>query len=452
VARHGPAEPTMQINHLTPPQKNRTRPAAAAICCILFLLFAFVPALSACAVQPDGAKTIQATTVKSPAPTKTATASATVTFTPTPINSAGATGTAEAEEARMAVTIAAELVATAAAAEATATAAQLELIAVDYYAQATATDQAQKIGKVMTVQAEDVFSGPMGGYLEAVAGKKPAPGAADVNLRNFVTRIRFAFRSPGDSVAGQTDEPNQPAGFTLQFREGSDGFTALVLYQDGRWELAIFDGQAITSKQEGRLLNLQPDSWNDLALYVDEVRGFFFLNGTLISQLALEETLHSGDVAVAMGKPTSTEPVGAAIDYVDFTVWAMEPILPTPTPTPTLTPFPTITPATPQPPEGLGQITLINETEDRPLSVDLPDCPGYIGSVDAGQRIDCQIPEGPYSWRAWGWGCQFFLPHLNLVRGTFVTLRIIRSDGICDYTLSLCIGDQCEMLEPIRIE
>jgi len=442
----------MQINHLTPPQKNPARPGAVALCSILVLLFASVAVLSACADQPDGAKTIKATTVKSPAPTKTATASATVTFTPTRINSAGATGTAEAEEARMAVTIAAELVATAAAAEATATAAQLELLAVDYNAQATATVQAQKIGKVMTVQAEDVFAGPMGGYLEAVAGKKPAPGAADVNLRNFVTRIRFAFRSPGDSVAGQTDEAKQPAGFTLQFREGSDGFTALILYQDGRWELAIFDGQAITSKQEGRLLTLQQDGWNDLALYVDEVRGFFFLNGTLISQLALEETLHSGDVAVAMGKPTSTEPVGAAIDYVDFTIWAMEPILPTPTPTPTLTPFPTITPATPQPPEGLGQITLINETEDRPLSVDLPDCPGYIGSVDAGQRIECQIPEGPYSWRAWGWGCQFFFPHLNLVRGTFVTLRILRSDGVCDYTLSLCVGDQCAMLEPVRIE
>jgi hypothetical protein len=442
----------MQINHTIPPQNNRARPGAMALSGILLLLFASVAVLSACAAQPDGAKTIQPATVKSPAPTHTATAPATMTFTPTAINSAGATGTAEDEEARMAVTIAAKLVATAAAAEATATAAQLELIAVDYDAQATATDQSQKIYKVMTVQAEVVFAGPLDGYLEAAAGKKPAPGSADVNLRNFVTRIRFAFRSPGDFVAGQSDENNQPAGFTLQFREGSDGFTALILYQDGRWELAIFDGQAITSKQEGQLLDLEPENWNDLALYVDEIRGFFFLNGTLISQLALDDTLHSGDVTVAMGKPTSTEPVGASIDYIDFTVWAMEPILPTPTPTPTLTPFPTITPATPQPPEGLGQITLINETEDRPLSVDLPDCPGYIGSVDAGQRIDCQIPEGPYSWRAWGWGCQFFLPHLNLVRGTFVTLRIIRSDGVCDYTLSLCVGDQCAMLEPVRIE
>ena len=430
----------------------RLSAGAHALGWLLLLLLASVVVLSACAVEPEGKQTTRSTTGESLAPTQTATASVTPTLTPTATRNAGATVSAEAQEARMAITIAAELVAAAAAAEATATAAQLATIALDYNAQGTATEQAQKIGKLMTVQAESVFAGPMEGYLEAAAGKKPAPGSADVNLRNFVTRTRFAFRPPGDSAADQPDEDNQPAGFTLQFREGSDGYTALILYQDGRWELAIFDGQAITSKQEGQLENLEPANWNDLALYVDEVRGFFFLNGTLISQLALDETLHSGDVAVALGLPTSTEPIGAGIDYVDFTVFAMEPILPTRTPIPTLTPYPTVTPATRQPPEGLGQITLINETEDRPLSVDLPDCAGYIGSVEAGQRIDCLIPEGSYSWRAWGWGCQFFLPHLDLVRGTFVTLRIIRSDGVCDYTLSLCIGDQCDILNPSRID
>ena len=442
----------MHFYHSNQLQNYRPRPGALVSACLLSLLLVSVAVLSACAINPESRVTIQSTIVESPAPTQTATASITPTLTPDATSNAGATVAAEAEEARMAVTIAAELVAAAANAEATATAAQLATIALDYNAQATATEQAQKIGKLMTVQAESIFAGPMAGYLEAAAGKKPAPGSADVNLRNFVTRTRFAFRSPGNSAADQLDEDSQPAGFTLQFREGSDGYTALVLYQDGRWELDIFDGQAITSKQEGQLINLEPANWNDLALYVDEVRGFFFLNGRLVSQLVLDETLHSGDVAVAMGRPTSTEPISASIDYVDFTVWAMEPILPTRTPIPTLTPYPTITPATPQPPEGLGQITLINETEDRPLSVDLPDCPGYIGNVEAGQRVDCLMPEGPYSWRAWGWGCQLFLPHLDLVRGTFVTLRIIRSDRVCDYTLSLCIGDQCDILYPSRID
>jgi hypothetical protein len=415
-------------------------------------MLATIVVLSACADRPEDTKNSRPTSIKSPAPTKTATASPSPSLTPTVFNSAGATATAEFEEARIAVTIAAELLATAIAAEATATAAQQELLIVDYNAQATATEQAQKISKLMTVQTEAIFTGPLDGYLEADAGKKPVPGSADVNLRNFVARTRFAYRLSGDAISGQSAVGNQLAGFTLQFRDSDDGFTALVIYQDGRWELAIFDGQAITNKQEGQLENLDPENWNDLALYVDEVRGFFFLNGTLVSQLALDDTQHSGDVAIAMGKPTTIEPVGAGIDYVGFTIWAMEPILPTPTPTPTLTPYPTITPATIQPPEGLGQITLINETEDRPLSVDLPACPGYIGSVNAGQRIECEMPEGPYAWRVWGWGCQYFLPHLDLVRGTFVELRIIRTNRACDYTLSLCIGDQCEILEPARVD
>ncbi len=443
---------TMSNKQKRHPQEYPTQPGAFALCCVLILMLATTTIFSACSDQPDAIKDSRPTGVKSPAPTKTATATPSPSLIPTAFNSAGATATAEFEEARMAVTIAAELLATAIAAEATATAAQRELLLVDYSAQATATEQAQKISKLMTVQTEAIFAGPLDGSLEAAAGKKPAPGSADVNLRNFVARTRFAYRLSDDAISGQSNVSNQPAGFTLQFRDNDDGFTALVIYQDGRWELAIFDGQAITNKHEGKLENLDPEYWNDLALYVDEVRGFFFLNGTLVSQLMLDETQHSGDVAIAMGKPTTIEPVGAGIDYVGFTIWAMEPILPTPTPTPSLTPYPTITPATRQPPEGLGQITLINETEDRPLSVDLPACPGYIGSVAAGQRIECQMPEGPYAWRAWGWGCQYFLPHLDLVRGTFVELRIIRSDRDCDYTLSLCIDDQCEILEPSRIE
>lgn len=441
-------------------QTVHPRPGALVLGCLLLMLLGSTAMFAACTDQPDPAQISASPDRKSGESSLSKTAQAqseaigsaesTPTLTRSAISNDDITATAEEGETRVASTNAAELVTAASQAEETATAVYMATLALDYRGQATATEEAQKIKKLEAVQADPTFAGPLRGYMEAAEGEKPIPGSADVNLRNFVASTRFTFRPPGDPSVDMPVDDGEPAGFTLQFRGSSDGYTALVLYEDGRWELAIYDGQSITSNLNGQLYGLDPEGWNHLDLYVDEVRGFFLLNGRFITQLSLDSTQHSGDIAIAMGLPTSHESIGAGIDYDAFSVWAMEPILPTPTHTPTLTPYPTITPATPRPPEGLGLVLLINDTEDRPLSVDLPECPGFIGNVDGGTRIDCLMPEGSYDWRAWGWGCERELPPLTLVRDTLVVLRVIRTDRDCDYTLSLCIGEICDVLEPNR--
>jgi len=373
------------------------------------------------------------------------------TTTPTGRSISSSSVTADQIDPRVASTIASEIVAAAAQAEATGTAAVASPMILDFEGQATATDLAKKYAKIMTVQSDVPFAGPLAGNLEAGEGKKAVPASADVNLRNFVVKTRFAFQRETDPLVVNSGEAFKPVAFTLQFRGGIDGYTALVIYKDSRWELAIYNGQAITTRQEGRLSSMISAGWNELALYVDEIRGYFLLNGELVSILDLASTPHSGDIALALGLPTSAENSSPRIVFLDFTIWAMEPILPTPTPTPTHTPYPTVTPATPLPPEGLGEIILVNETEDRPLTVELPLCPGYVGSVAAGELLTCQIPEGSYNIRAWGWGCERYLPTIKLVRGTPVVLRILPADRDCDFTLSLCIDDSCVIYEPNRL-
>jgi len=375
----------------------------------------------------------------------------TPTTTPAGRGVAGSPATADQIDPLVASTIASEIVAAAAQAEATETAAVASTLSLDYEGQFKATDQAKKYAKIMTVQADVPFAGPLAGNLEAGEGKKAVPASADVNLRNFVVKTRFAFQRETDLAQASSGEDFRPVAFTMQFRGGIDGYTALVIYKDSRWELAIYNGQSITTKQEGRLSSMISAGWNEMVLYVDEIRGYFLLNGELVSILDLASTPHSGDIALALGLPTSAENTSPRIVFLDFTVWAMEPILPTPTPTPTHTPYPTVTPATPLPPEGFGEIIMVNETEDRPLTVELPLCPGYVGSVAAGEQLTCQIPEGSYNIRAWGWGCERYLPTVRLVRGTPVFLRILRSDRDCDFTLSLCIDDSCVIYEPNRL-
>lgn len=141
---------------------------------------------------------------------------------------------------------------------------------------------------------------------------------ANVDLLDFVVQTRFY--NPGAADTNAWDY-----GFMLR-NAGKNDQLRMVIRSGGNWELRNkVSTEPSTLVQEGSLTNLNTGAGasNFILLIFQGERGFFYLNGDLISELNLSVRMVSGDISVGTGFFEGNETDGDVTRYEDFTVWSI---------------------------------------------------------------------------------------------------------------------------------
>lgn len=141
--------------------------------------------------------------------------------------------------------------------------------------------------------------------------------SAGVGLRNFI--IEVTFLNPFDTSKNPWD-------YGMMFRYASNKQQyRLIVFSDRSWAFVNYignpDGIVLT---EGTIpgLDINEGSSNHIRLIAWEDRGWFYMNGELISELDLSSQ-YSGGIMIATGLYKGHEITGKLTEYQDFTVWSL---------------------------------------------------------------------------------------------------------------------------------
>jgi serine/threonine protein kinase len=141
--------------------------------------------------------------------------------------------------------------------------------------------------------------------------------SAGVGLRNFVVEVTFL---------NPFATSKNPWDYGLMFRYANSAQQyRLILYSDTSWafvnHIGSENGKVLV---EGTIPNLDISEGgsNHLQLIAIEDRGWFFVNGKLISELDLSGQ-YSGGIMIATGLSKGNELTGKLTEYHDFTVWSL---------------------------------------------------------------------------------------------------------------------------------
>jgi len=133
--------------------------------------------------------------------------------------------------------------------------------------------------------------------------------------------VKVDFYNPYSLSKGTWD-------FGLLFREaGFNDQYRLVVLSDGEWLVTDNAGSADgTTVASGNLTNLNTyeGGYNSLMLVTFHDRGWFFLNGELISELDLSSRQSDGLIELATGLYSGNEINGYATNYANFQVWRLD--------------------------------------------------------------------------------------------------------------------------------
>ncbi len=151
--------------------------------------------------------------------------------------------------------------------------------------------------------------GPVSGQL---IHQQKSTKSADVQLRNFVTEVRFynpyaASEHPWDEV--------------IYFRENGNNFYNLIIDSSKQWTLNL--GLTPTSKRKYGVLSnfdISAGGSNVFKLSVNGSKGEFFVNGQYVDTFDLSENQLVGNVAISAGYNSGNSVPGAITRYENFTV------------------------------------------------------------------------------------------------------------------------------------
>ena len=138
----------------------------------------------------------------------------------------------------------------------------------------------------------------------------------EVSVADFIAQVDFFI--PYDTSTGSWDIGFlfREQGFNQQYR--------LVILSDKTWYVTDHNGSSDgTEIASGTLTNLNSldSDINKLMLVAYQDRGWFFLNGVLISELDLSSKTSPGNVELATGLFSGNELDGESTTYNDFNIW-----------------------------------------------------------------------------------------------------------------------------------
>lgn len=138
----------------------------------------------------------------------------------------------------------------------------------------------------------------------------------EVSIADFVAQVDFF-------IPYNTSEGSWDIGFLFR-DQGSNQQYRLAILSDKTWFLTDHSGSSDgTEVISGTLTNLNvlKGDINKLMLVVFQDRGWFFLNGILISELDLGSKTLPGNVKLAVGLYSGNELDGRSTPYNDFNIW-----------------------------------------------------------------------------------------------------------------------------------
>jgi hypothetical protein len=188
-------------------------------------------------------------------------------------------------------------------------------------ARETATAQARinKAAELSHLEASrSLVYGPNLGALDHTTTGAIAAQDAGVNLVNFIIEARFF--NPYSTSQGAWDY-----GFILRHAEKNTHFR-FVIKSEKSWALVNNTGGpdgAIIDQGELPSLDVTENGSNLIKLIFQAERGWFFLNGELITELDLSERLNPGAIFIATGMFQGDGMVGSSTHYSDFSIWSL---------------------------------------------------------------------------------------------------------------------------------
>lgn len=137
-----------------------------------------------------------------------------------------------------------------------------------------------------------------------------------VSVADFIAQVDFII--PYSTSTGSWD-----IGFLFR-EQGFDKHYRLAILSDKTWYATDHNGSSngieIASGTLTNLNSLEGDT-NKLMLVAFQDRGWFFLNGVLISELDLSTKSSPGDIELATGMYSGDEVDGKSTPYKDFNIW-----------------------------------------------------------------------------------------------------------------------------------
>ena len=159
--------------------------------------------------------------------------------------------------------------------------------------------------------------GPVNGdliHLDRESSERPLH-AAGVSVSNFV--VEATFVNPYDSTAHSWAHGLL---FRLNENPAANPLVSLGIHSGGSWTLELGSGDQSERRHEGRtsLLATKAGERNHLRVVAIGERGWFYLNGQLVSTIDLTGAVHSGDIAVTTGFYVGTQTAGSNTGFEGF--------------------------------------------------------------------------------------------------------------------------------------
>ncbi len=138
----------------------------------------------------------------------------------------------------------------------------------------------------------------------------------ELKVADFIAKVDFI--NPYGTSIGTWD-------FGILFREqGFNNQYRLVVLSNKSWKVTAHDGSAdgvTIASGELTNLNITDAGTNSVLLVVFKERGWFFLNGQLISELDLSTKMLSGGLELGVGLYANDEIDGYSTQYKNFEIW-----------------------------------------------------------------------------------------------------------------------------------
>jgi len=176
------------------------------------------------------------------------------------------------------------------------------------------------VNYVATIEAtKELVFGPTSGELLHDEDKSVEAASAKVDLEDLIVEAEFI--SPYSLENGSWDY-----GFIFR-HEAADTHFRFLVKSDKTWTLFNHKGYPygeIISQGEIPDLNTNENGSNMIKLILQGNNGWFYLNGTFISELDLSVRMNSGDVFVVTGVYQGDEIPGFHTGYEAFSIWSIK--------------------------------------------------------------------------------------------------------------------------------
>jgi serine/threonine-protein kinase len=189
-------------------------------------------------------------------------------------------------------------------------------------ARVTATAQAQttRAAVLSNIEASrTLVYGPTSGALEHSDTDQISAQDSGVNLRDFIVEARLF--NPYSTSQGAWDY-----GFILRHAEKNTHFR-FVIKSEKSWVLVNNSGDpdgVIIAQGDLPALDVSENGSNLVKLIFHGDRGWFFLNGEMITELDLSARMNPGAIFIATGIFQGDGKPGSTTRYADFSIWSLQ--------------------------------------------------------------------------------------------------------------------------------